>query len=87
MASNDVTKLVENALQSGNDELLERVFSDLSKKLDLPSLYLTGEEISAQVGKTLFRDLDAEAYIPKNVANLKTVKVGDTEKRRCIALW
>ena len=51
MAINDLTKLLENALPSGNDELLETVFSDLSKKLDLPSLYLTGEEISAQVGK------------------------------------
>ena len=87
MASNDATKLVENALQSGNDELLETVFSDLSKKLDLPSLYLTGEEISAQVGKSVFRDLDAEEYLPKNVVNLKTVHAGDTEKRRCIALW
>lgn len=64
MASiNDVAKLVENALQSGNDKLLNDLFNDLSKAL--PSTYLTGEEISAQVGKTVYRDIDAETYIPK----------------------
>ena len=43
--SNDVTKLVENALQSGKVELLETLFSALSKTLELRS-YQTGEEIA-----------------------------------------
>ena len=69
MASNDVTKLVENALQSGNVELLETLFSALSKTLELRS-YQTGEEIAAQVGKTLYRDVDAEAYIRTHGNNI-----------------
>lgn len=62
MASiNDVAKLVENALQSGNDKLLNDLFNDLSKAL--PSTYLTGEEISAQVGiKTVYREFSTQRH-------------------------
>ena len=76
MASTDVTKLVENALQSENDDLLKTICCDLAKKLQSCD-FLVGQEFSTQIGKTLYRDFDAETYIPQ---------YAKSGKKRCIAL-
>ena len=81
MASTDVTELVENALQSENDELFKTICCDFTKKLQ-SCCFLVGQEFSAQIGKTLHRDIDAEAYLPQYA---KAVS-GKNVKKRCIAL-
>ena len=70
MASiNDVAKLVEDALQSRNNELLSTLFSDLSKTLE-KVLYVSNVEILARVGKAVFRDIFRRKFVLKKRALL-----------------
>ena len=64
MASTNFIERVASALEKNDDGLLRQIYRDLSTKIQSYAV-LTNRELDAQIGKTLLRNLDAEAYIPK----------------------
>ena len=76
MASTNLIERVTSALEKNDDGLLRQIYRDLSSKIQSYAV-LTNRELHAQITKTLPRNLDAEAYIPK---------YAQAGKKSCVAL-
>ena len=63
MASPDLI-LVEDALRCKDKERLENTFDEITKQL-FSCEFLETANILKQIGLTVFRDVDAETYIPE----------------------